>query len=250
MRLLFTICGRTGSKGIKNKNIRDFVDYPLSFYSLSAIDLFLKRNSAYEADIVVNTDSIELIHLFESNKVRKVDIIHRSHSLGLDDTPKISVIKNCLDTMSQNNQCKYDMVIDLDITSPLRTVNDIENLINEKINHNYDIVFSVTESRRNPYFNMVTKINDNYTRVINSNFNTRQEAPEIYDMNASLYAYSPDFLDKNKDFFEGKCGIIKMYDTGILDLDHENDFELMEVIAEYLFQNNEEMNEVRENIFN
>ena len=59
MRLLFTICGRAGSKGIKNKNLRDFVGKPLMYYSISAIDLFLKRTElAVEADIVINFSGI------------------------------------------------------------------------------------------------------------------------------------------------------------------------------------------------
>ena len=44
MKILFTICGRAGSKGIKNKNIREFVGKPLPYYTISAIDLFFKRN--------------------------------------------------------------------------------------------------------------------------------------------------------------------------------------------------------------
>ena len=64
-----------------------------------------------------------------------------------------------------------------------------------------------------------------------SNFTARQQAPEIYDMNASLYAYSPEFLKSGKGVLDGYCECIEMYDTGVLDLDHEIDFELMEVIA-------------------
>ena len=41
MNILFTICGRAGSKGIKNKNVREFLSKPLPLYTLSAIDLFL-----------------------------------------------------------------------------------------------------------------------------------------------------------------------------------------------------------------
>ena len=43
MKILFTICGRVGSKGIKNKNIKSFVGKQLPLYTLSAIDLFLKK---------------------------------------------------------------------------------------------------------------------------------------------------------------------------------------------------------------
>ena len=247
MNLLFTICGRAGSKGIKNKNIKTFLDKPLALYSLSVIDLYLK-SSDYEADIVLNTDSEELINIFEGNSLRHVDIIERKPDLSGDSVAKTEVINNCLVEMENRNNNEYDLIIDLDITSPLRTVNDLDSMIEKKINSDCDLIFSVTDSRRNPYFNMVKKTEKGYNRVISSNFTTRQEAPEIYDMNASIYVYSREFLQKNIGLFEGKCGIYKMFDTGILDLDHENDMLLMEVIAKYLFDNNEEFREIYDNI--
>lgn len=249
MRILFTICGRAGSKGIKNKNIKSFLDYPLPYYTLSAIDLYLKSDREADYDIVVNTDSKELIQLFAENPLRQVYVIERQENLAQDNTPKVAVIKNCLEEMEQRTDKQYDMVVDLDITSPLRQVCDVENIIREKAASSYDVVFSVTDSRRNPYFNMVKKTEDGcYERVLQSQFNTRQEAPEIFDMNASIYAYSPDFLRTGKNIFEGRCGIIKMYDTGILDLDHEHDFELMQIIAHYLFDQDKMFGEIRENL--
>ncbi len=247
MNILFTICGRAGSKGIKNKNIKDFLDKPLAFYSLSVIDLYLK-NSSYLSDIVLNTDSEELISMFENNPFRPVNVIRRKKELSGDAVAKINVVNNCLVEMENRNNKTYDLIIDLDITSPLRTVNDLNEMIEKKLNSNCDLIFSVTDSRRNPYFNMVKKTENGYDRVIVSNFNTRQEAPEIFDMNASIYVYSREFLKKNIGLFEGNCGIYKMFDTGILDLDHENDIELMEVIAKYLFDNNEEFREIYDNI--
>jgi len=248
MNILFTICGRAGSKGIKNKNLKDFLGYPLPFYTVSAIDLYKKQNFDISCDIVLNTDSLELIQMVKERLNFGIDIIERDPFLGLDNTSKVAVISNCLDIMRKRKSVTYDMVVDLDITSPLRTVNDIENLINKKLNTDADVVFSVTDARRNPNFNMVKKIENGYERVIASNFNARQEAPEIFDMNASLYAYSPTFLDSGKGIFDGRCDVIKMLDTAVLDLDHENDFKFMEVIAKYLFDNYLEFKEVRDNI--
>ena len=247
MNLLFTICGRAGSKGIKNKNIKNFLDKPLALYSLSVIDLYLK-NSDYQADIVLNTDSEDLINIFKGNSLRPVDVVKRIPELSGDNVAKIDVIKNCLVEMENRNNKKYDYIIDLDITSPLRTVNDLKTMIDKKIASDYDLIFSVTDSRRNPYFNMVKKTENGYERVISSNFNTRQEAPEIFDMNASIYVYSREFLHKNIGLFDGKCDAYKMFDTGVLDLDHEGDMVLMEVIAKYLFENNEEFKEIYDNI--
>jgi CMP-N,N'-diacetyllegionaminic acid synthase len=250
MEILFTICGREGSKGVKNKNIKSFMGFPLFFYTVSIIDLFIKQNNGFNCDIVLNTDSEELINLFKSNLNISAEFIKRDLELAKDNTPKISVIKNCYDVMINRKKVKYDMVVDLDITAPLRTLKDLELLIARKLDTDADVVFSVTDSRRNPYFNMVKKTERGYERVIKSSFNTRQEAPEIFDMNASMYAYSPKFLESGKGIFDGKCDVVKMKDTAVLDIDHEDDFELMQVIAKYLFSSDSEYNRIGENINN
>lgn len=249
MKILFTICGRAGSKGIKNKNIRDFVSKPLPYYTISVIDLYLKRvEERIGYDIVVNSDSKELLELMTNNPLRKVNVIDRKSSLAGDSVGKIAVISDCLNQMQYRKKCEYDMVIDLDITSPLRTVKDLEKLIEIEERTGADVTTSVTTARRNPYFNQVMKIERGYKKVIDSNYTARQQAPQVYDMNASLYAYSPLFLATGKGVLDGYCECIEMYDTGVLDLDHENDFELMEVIASYLFNNNYQFAEVYKNI--
>lgn len=248
MKLLFTICGRAGSKGIKNKNIRDFLGKPLPYYSLSAIDLYLSKHTDVEADIVINTDSEALLDMMELNPFRKVELIKREASLAGDLVGKIDVISNCLKEMEHRLNAHYDAVIDLDITSPLRKVEDIEKVITTHFDKKADVTTTVTSARRNPYFNQVKRTEKGVSKVIQSNFTTRQQAPEIFDMNASIYAYSPEYLSTGKGVLEGYCEVVEMYDTGILDLDHENDFELMEVIAAYLFANIPEFREIKEHI--
>lgn len=249
MRILFTICGRAGSKGIKNKNIRNFVGKPLPYYSISAIDLFLKRTDLkIEYDIAINSDSKELLEMMKNNPLREVELISREAVLGGDNVGKIDVIRDCLNKMEERKQCVYDIVVDLDITSPLRRVEDIENLIETHMNKKPDLTTSVAPARRNPYFNQVMKTNHGFKKVIESAFTTRQQAPEIFDMNASLYAYAPEHIRSGKNVLDGYVECIEMYDTGILDLDHENDMELMEVIAKYLFDSNNSFKEVYDNI--
>lgn len=250
MKILFTICGRAGSKGIKNKNIRKFNGKYLPYYSISAIDLFLKQSKFenLDYDIVVNTDSKELIDIMLKNKLREINIIQRSPELCGGIVGKIDVIRDCLNNMEKTKNKKYNLVIDLDITSPLRIKEDLDNLINTHIRTNADVTTSVTLSRRNPFFNQLKKTEHGYKKVIESKYTARQQAPEIFDMNASLYAYNPNYLKLNKGVLDGYVECIEMYDTGILDLDHENDFELMEVIAKYLFDNNDKFAELYNNI--
>lgn len=248
MRILFTICGRAGSKGIKNKNLRKFCGKFLVYYSISAIDMFLKKRPDTEWDIVVNSDSKELLGLAMDNHMRDVDVIERDESLAGDSIGKAAVIQECLVKMEERKRVRYDMVLDLDITSPLRTVSDMERVIAIHMEKKADVTTTVAAARRNPYFNQVKKTGHGVKKVIDSKYTARQQAPEIFDMNASIYAYSTEFLEKGMGVLEGYCEIVEMYDTGILDLDHENDFELMSVIAEYLFRSYEGFREIYENI--
>ena len=247
MRLLFTICGRAGSKGIKNKNLRDFCGKPLAYYTLSVIDLYMNKHPEVLCDIVVNSDSKELLKIVSESGMREVDTIDRVESLAGDSVGKIEVIKDCLERMTAYKNRGYDMVVDLDITSPLRTVEDLERVIEKEKETNADVTTTVAPARRNPYFNQVMKTEHGVRKVISSDYTARQQAPEIFDMNASIYAYKPEFLYSGKGVLSGYCEIVEMADTGVLDLDHENDFELMEVIASYLF-NKREYAEVKNNI--
>lgn len=248
MRILFTICGRAGSKGIKGKNLRMFCGRPLVHYTVSAIDLYLKEHPEIVADIVANSDSEMLLNLVSNNGMQQVEQIAREQSLAGDTIGKIAVINDCLAKMEERKSAEYDMVVDLDITSPLRTVADLEKVIMTQVDTGADVTTTVAPARRNPYFNQVKRTEQGARKVIESNFTARQQAPEIFDMNASIYAYRPDYLRSGKGVLDGYCEIVEMYDTGILDLDHENDFELMEVIASYLFKKNIAFSKVYKNI--
>ena len=247
MNILFSLCGRAGSKGVKGKNARDFLDVPLVWYSMANIALYMEKYAGEDdIKIVLNTDSEPLKDLVRRVEDVPVTIIHREESLAGDKVPKVAVILDSLKKAEEAFARKFDMVVDLDITSPLRTVQDVKNAIDRKKQRNdVDVVYSVAPSRRNPYFNMVKEENGFFCKAIPSNFTTRQEAPVFYDMNASIYAYSPDALriKEHITFFNSGCDAIVMSDTGILDIDSEEDYELMQVIAKYLFENNEAFKE-------
>lgn len=244
MNILFTLCGRAGSKGVKGKNARDFLDVPLVWYSMANIDLYMQRYASKDDEIriVLNTDSESLIELVHRVKNLTVTVLRRDESLSGDRVPKVAVILDCLNRAEQEFGIAFDMVVDLDITSPLRTVQDVKNVINRKSQRtDADVVYTVAPSRRNPYFNMVKEENGFFCKAIPSNFTTRQEAPVFYDMNASIYAYSPKALKEKEHttFFNSHCDAVVMQDTGILDIDSEEDYNLMQVIAKNLFENKE-----------
>ena len=254
MNILFTLCGRAGSKGVKGKNAREFCGKPLIWYSMAAIALYKERYaSEVTISVVLNTDSEQLVDLVQQVLALEVGILRRDESLAGDKVAKVAVIEDCLNQAEQMYGVKYDMVVDLDITSPLRTAEDVRNAILRKVQRpDVDVVYSVTHARRNPYFNMVREVNGFFGKAIPSNFTTRQEAPVFYDMNASIYAYSPDAL-RNKEhdtFFNSNCDAVVMFDTGILDIDSEEDYDLMQVIAQFLWMNKDGYKDVYKKVKN
>lgn len=236
MNILFTVCGRGGSKGIKNKNIRDFLHYPLYRYTLQAIRCYIHQQErpATVHDVVVSTDSVEFLNMLQQEK--HLLLRNRPAVLAEDATPKMPVILDALNYAQAQTERRYDLVVDLDITSPIRTTEHIRNAIQKKIERpDTDVVFSVTHARRNPYFNMVKQEGSYYERALPSNYTARQQAPVFYDMNASIYVYAPAFLMSGATSpLDGKADIILMPDTGVIDIDSEEDFTLMELIAGHL----------------
>ncbi|PLT35484.1 cytidylyltransferase domain-containing protein [Bacillus sp. V5-8f] len=238
MNILITICGRAGSKGVKNKNIRNFMGKPLIYYSLKIANMFREyKMKDYVTDIAVSSDSDDILNY--SSAYDFVNVIKRPLELAMDDTPKVPVIKHATLTMEKLKKRKYDYVIDLDITSLLRKVNDIERALNLCVESagKYDLVFSAVESRRNPYFNMVEIENGFANKVKDSDFACRQQAPEVFDMNASIYCFDRDSLCNKLEriSFEGQSGMIQMEDTYVIDIDKEKDFEILELLVQHYY---------------
>lgn len=247
--ILITICGRAGSKGFKNKNLKTFLGTPLVYYTAAIAEDFKKRLSEEcETTICLNTDSKDLQKLV-NDKYKDIELIDRVEELGGDKVPKMAVWHNSLDIMESKFGKQFDYVIDLDITSPLRQIDDVVNAYRKKLeSKECQLIYSVCESRRNPYFNMVKVENGIATKFAASNYTTRQEAPSVYDMNASIYIIDAEYLrnDKENMLLNAKSNIYEMYDTAVLDIDCEQDFELMEIIAKYLFEKNDNFKKMKE----
>ena len=233
MNILFTVCGRAGSKGFKNKNLKKMRGVPLVYYTLASIEGFMDSDPKHNITVALNTDSVELVDLVERQRSIDVIKVERKKELVGDVVSKVEVIK---DTFLSFPEKKYDIVIDLDITSPLRRVQDIEGIVSEYCKKRYDIVFSVVEARRSPYFNMVEEKPDGfYRKICESGFTARQQAPNSYEMNASIYAYNTEFLKGNidKTILDYNCGIYQMPDYLVLDIDSEEDFKMMSFLHEH-----------------
>ena len=246
MNILFTICGRAGSKGFKNKNLKKLCGVPLVFFTLAAIKGYLEKHPENSVSVALNTDSEPLIELVNRQKMIPIINIKRKEELAGDVVAKVEVIK---DTYLSCKNIKPDVIIDLDITSPMRRIEDIENIIEKYRTGMYDLVFSVVEARRSPYFNMVEKkADDFYRKICVSNYTARQQAPKSYEMNASIYAYSPEFLQSSIDrtILDYNCGISVMPDFLVLDIDSEEDFQMMEYLYQFYCTHDSGLKEVFE----
>lgn len=238
MNILFTICARAGSKGVKGKNTKTFGKMPLAAYTAAAFALFKQRyGEAFEHMVLaVNTDSQLLLQQMDGLGIEYI-FVSRTEELAGDVVAKKDVIKDTLIKSEEKTGKIFDVILDLDLTSPLRTVNDIKGTIDVlEQDAGADIAYSVTSSRRSPYFNMVAKKEDGYYHtVMETQFTARQQCPVCFDMNASIYAYRRAYMLEDR-ILPRKEVVWKMKDTGILDIDSEDDFELMELMADYFYR--------------
>lgn len=233
MNILITICGRAGSKGFKNKNLKKMNGIPLVYYTIAVIKLYMEKHRENKVTVALNTDSMELRKLVMAQTILDgIGYVERKESLAGDTVAKVNVIKDTY--LSFERKDSFDVVVDLDITAPLRRVADIENVLEEYFSDTrYDLVFSVVEARRSPYFNMVEKKESGfYGKVCESMFTSRQQTPKSYELNASIYAYNPLFLESDitNTILDYKCGVALMPDFLVLDIDSEDDFEMMEYL--------------------
>lgn len=234
MNILITICARGGSKGIIGKNIKNISGKPLIEYT---IKIAKQVSLEYNAKLALSTDDNEIKQI--SKKLGLLSNYIRPNNLATDNAGKIETIKDLLKYEESLVDFKYDFVLDLDVTSPFRTLADIKNGLEIlKLNKSALNLFSVNDAIRNPYFNMVEENSNGFVSLVKTPLNgsiyTRQSAPKVYDMNASFYWYKRSFFDLNlKSTITDKSLIYKMNHI-CFDLDHPLDFLFME----YLIDNN------------
>lgn len=234
MNILITICARGGSKGIPGKNIKVINGKPLIDYS---IDLTEKIKTKFNAKVSLSTDDNEIKKVAHANGL--ITDYVRPQYLATDAAGKIDTIKDLLLYEESLIDEKYDFILDLDVTSPLRTLEDIERALALMINKpDAKNLFSVNPAARNPYFNMVEENSNGFYSLVKTNpdgsIMTRQSAPKVYDLNASFYWYRRSFFDSGDKTAITDKSLIYIMDHICFDLDHNVDFLFME----YLLVNN------------
>lgn len=228
MNILVTICGRGGSKGILGKNIKILNGKPLISYTIQHAQEFAQNHP--NVDIALSTDDLKIKAKAEEFGI-KTDYLRPDH-LATDFAGKMGVLKHVMEFQELQNNKKYDIVLDLDITSPLRTQEDLNSglkmlLANEEA---YNI-FSVSKPHRNPYFNVVEEKEDGYCKVVKkSDSLSRQAAPKVYDMNASFYFFRRVCFEQNFRSSTTEKSIFYLMDHVCFDLDEPLDFVIMEYL--------------------
>lgn len=232
VNILITICARGGSKGIPGKNIKILNNQPLIYYSLQVAQQFADKKG--NTQIVLSTDDAEIKNVVQRLSATTDIEYTRPEMLANDIAGKLDAITDVKNYAEQKYQKSYDFVIDLDVTSPLRNLEDLENALHllERNSEAYN-VFSVSPANRNPYFNMVEENGDGYYSLCKKGlFLTRQSAPKVFDMNASFYIFRNTFFSmENKTVITEKSLVYEVPHI-CFDLDHPIDFEIMNFLLE------------------
>jgi CMP-N,N'-diacetyllegionaminic acid synthase len=228
MNILITICGRGGSKGIPGKNIRFLAGKPLIAYSIEVAHNFSEK---YAADIALSTDDAAIKQVAADYGL--VSNYTRPAELSTDNAGKIETIYDLLSFEERNREKRYDYILDLDITSPLRHLEDLETaLLNFQKDEKAANLFSVNFAARNPYFNMVEQQPNGYYGLVKTGkFLTRQSAPAVYDLNASFYFYRRSFFERGKSMTINEHSMIYVMPHICFDLDNPIDFDFMEYLV-------------------
>lgn len=228
VRILVTICARGGSKGVKNKNIRDLCGLPLIAYTILQAKRWGKA-----ARIVCSTDSEDIASI--ARKYGADVPFMRPPELATDTVGKLNVIKHALIEMERITGEKYNIVVDLDATAPIREISDIDGALDLFRKMQPKTVFSVTPCRKNPYFNVVEEGNDRYVHVVKSigTILSRQDAPKVYDMNASIYVYDREYLmdSATRSAISDRSLVWEMGEMSSVDVDTEMDFQFIEFLV-------------------
>lgn len=229
MNLLITICARGGSKGIPGKNIRPINGKPLIAYSIATAQGICERLGG---DIALSTDD-EKIRSVAGDYGLKTDY-KRPEALATDTAGKIDTIADLVVYEETRHKKVYDYVLDMDVTSPLRTVDDVLQAM-ERLQGNETAlnIFSVSKARRNPYFNMVERGEDGFFKLVKKmekGLLTRQSAPEVYELNASFYIYKRQFFTDGIRSAITDKSMVFLVPHLCFDLDHEDDFDFMEFL--------------------
>ena len=224
MKVVAFILARSGSKGLPGKNIRPLGGKPLIAWSIEHA-LAVKRIER----LIVSTDSEE-IAIVARKFGAEVPFI-RPAELARDDSPEWLAWRHALNYLRETMGVLPGVMVSVPTTAPLRLPIDIENCLDEYEKGNADMVITVTDAHRSPYFNMVKTNADGSVGLVNppqSTIARRQDAPVVYDMATVCYVANPEFVMTHNATFEGKVKAVNIPTERAIDIDTLVDFQIAE----------------------
>lgn len=235
MNRICTIAVRGGSKGVPGKNWREVAGIPLFAHSVKqavASELF--------SSIVVSSDAPEVLDF--AIEYGASEVVVRPPILASDTSGKVAAILHAVETAESRKDTIFDTVVDLDATSPLRAISDIVGAVELLETNQLESVVTAAEARRSPYFNLI-EVDQITGRVgvskqLPNGVLRRQDAPETFDMNASVYVWNRNSLAQSAQVFFPTTRIFEMPPERSMDIDSEFDFE----IVSWLMNNKEKSN--------
>jgi len=225
MKYVALICARGGSKGLPGENIKLLDGIPLIGRSILAA----KQVDRIDR-IIVSTDSKDIAVV--ARKYGAEVPFMRPSELAQDESSEWLVWQHALDYLEKDSPQSLDGLVNLPATAPLRSYIDIENCLDEYERGDVDIVITVTEAHRSPYFNMVANDKNGYSSLIISGNNIvrRQDVPVVYDMTTVAYVAKPEYVKNSNGIFDGRVRSVYVPINRAIDIDTELDFRVAESI--------------------
>lgn len=225
-KLICTICARSGSKGILDKNIKELAGIPLLGHTVkSACD------SGIFDEIVMTSDSQKYLDF--AVKYGDIKTVLRPESLAKDSVTKLASIEHAVESVEKKVGYEFEVIVDLDVTSPLRNIEDIKGALNLFLRTESASVITASSARRSPYTNLVEVDEDNVVRPSKSSgkiLSRRQESPSCFDMNAAVYVWDRNIFKKNPLVFYDNTRLYEMPFERSWDIDESIDFEIVEFL--------------------
>lgn len=226
MTRICTICARGGSKGKPEKNTHMLAGKPLVTLSIEQA----KISGLFDL-VAVSSDS-EII-LKTADAAGAELSVNRPAKLAADTAGKLPAIHHCLLAAEAALGRECTILVDLDVTSPLRMVEDIHGAVNLLEESTASNVITGMPARRSPYFNIV-ELNDagvaHLSKIPDREIVRRQDAPKCYDMNASIYAWRRDIFIDHPAVFYPDTLFFEMPEERSIDIDTDIDLAFIEFL--------------------
>jgi len=218
------IPARGKSKRLPRKNLLDLCGKPLIAWSIEA-----GQQSAYIDKIIVTSDDDEILGI---SRDLKVESIKRPSKFASDISTTFDAIKHTIDNFE-----KFDYIVLLQPTSPLRNSRHIDQAIELLESKNADAIVSVCEMNYSPLWSNVLPNNLSLEDFINdgSKGKRSQDLEVYYRINGAIYICKTEKLLEEKTFML-KCNIFAYIMTNeySIDIDTLIDFKLAKLYLEEL----------------